>query len=273
MGHLRAGCILCIALAVTPLLCLLQFSLLVVGRWQEIIPHYYHQFICRLISLRIKQYGSPTTDRPLLIVSNHSSWMDILVISASTRVCFVSKKEVGSWPIFGTLAKLQRTVFIERAERRTVATQRDAMHARLEQGQRLSLFPEGTSSDGRHVLSFKSSLFSLATVRPGGASLKVQPVSIAYVGLDGLPVGLAERPKLTWFGEMSLAGHIWGVLAAGPVTVAVIFHEPVTLDRFGSRKKLAAYCEDIVAQGLSDARSGRLSLQEQGHSRPSTSGS
>jgi len=266
MGHLRASCIVFVALLVTPLLCLLQLILLAAGLWQETLPHYYHQFVCRLISLRIKQYGSPATDRPLLIVSNHSSWMDILAISASTRVCFVSKKEVGSWPIFGILAKLQRTVFIERSDRRAVAMQRDVMHTRLEQGQRLSLFPEGTSSDGRHVLSFKSSLFALASMRPGGAFLKVQPVSIAYVGLDGLPVGLAERPKLTWFGEMNLAAHIWGVLNAGPVTVEVIFHEPVTLDIFGSRKKLAAYCEDVVAQGLSDALAGRPKFQQQAHS-------
>ncbi|MDC0073595.1 1-acyl-sn-glycerol-3-phosphate acyltransferase [Alphaproteobacteria bacterium] len=257
MGHFRATYLILIVIIVTPFLFIMQSIFILFGVWQETIPQFYHKFIVKLIGLQIVQYGKPSKIRPLLIVSNHVSWLDIIVISSSTKVCFVAKKEVSKWPIFGALAKLQRTVFIERSIRQVVS-QRKEMMRRLSLGQRLSLFPEGTSSDGKSVLPFKSSLFSLAEMRPNGKPLNIQPVSIAYIGLNGLPISINDRTVLAWFGEMSLISHIWGVLTAGPAKVALIFHNPINFDQFNSRKELAFKCEKIVSKGLTNAMSGKF---------------
>ena len=194
---------------------------------------------------------------PVLFACNHTSYTDIAILGSLLPASFVAKAEVAGWPLFGILAKLQRTVFVARRGARA-AEQRDEMIRRLERGDNLILFPEGTSSDGNAVLPFKSALFSVAQVKPNGRPLRVQPVSVAYTRLDGMPVGRALRPYFAWYGDMTLAPHFWQVAGLGPATVDVVFHEPVTIDRYGSRKQLADHCYEVVAAGVSAANAGRL---------------
>ena len=147
---------------------------------------------------------------PVLFACNHMSYSDIAILGSLLPASFVAKAEVANWPLFGLLAKLQRTVFIDR--RATKATeQRDEMICRLEGGDSMILFPEGTSSDGNKVLPFKSALFGVAQVEPHGQPLLVQPVSLAYTRLDGMPVGRALRPYFAWYGAMTLVSHFWEV--------------------------------------------------------------
>lgn len=223
------------------------------------IPMLYHRGVAWLIGMKVVAVGARSQERPTLFVVNHSSWLDITVIDTQMRICFVAKREVNSWPIFGLLARLQRTVFVERRVQRT-AVHRDEMSERLNAGDSLVLFPEGTSSDGSRVLPFKSGFFALAETRVGDRALTVQPVSIAYTAIDGLPIGRDRRPELTWFGDMDLAPHLWGVLCLDQFTVTVQYHAPVTIESFASRKALAAHCQAVIAQGLSMALSGRLQL-------------
>jgi lyso-ornithine lipid O-acyltransferase len=151
------------------------------------------------------------------------------------------------------LAKLQRTVFIERQVRRAAA-QRGELTRRLAAGDDLILFPEGTSSDGNRVLPFKSALFSAAE---GGNPVVVQPVSVAYVRLNGMPMGRLYRPFFAWYGDMEMASHLWELLGLGVAGVSVEFHAPVMASAFPSRKALAAYCQGVIADGLAAALSGR----------------
>jgi 1-acyl-sn-glycerol-3-phosphate acyltransferase len=227
------------------------------------LPRLFHRAVRRIVGFKIVQTGAIATDRPLLFAINHSSWLDITVFGGMTPVAYVAKQEVASWPVFGLFARLQRTVFIERTRQRT-AGHRDEMLRRLDAGERIGLFPEGTSSDGNRVLPFKSAFFAVAEHRTEGKPLPVQPVSIAYVGLNGLPIGRDGRPTFAWYADMDLAPHLWGVLSAGPFTVSVQFHPVVTIDEFASRKELARYCEDTVAKGVSDALSGRLTRPNKG---------
>ena len=132
------------------------------------------------------------------------------------------------------------------------------MIGRLEAGENLILFPEGTSSDGNAVLPFKSALFSVAQVEPHGQPLLVQPVSLAYTLLDGMPIGRALRPYFAWYGDMMLAPHFWEVAGLGRATVDVVFHPPVSIQEYGSRKALADHCQAVVARGVSAANAGRL---------------
>lgn len=221
------------------------------------IPFQFHRAVCALLGIRIEQRGEPARDGPLLFVANHTSWLDIPILSAAAPVSFVAKSEVAAWPFFGLLAKLQRTVFVDRQRRSRTDRQRDAIHARLGQGDRLILFPEGTSSDGNRVLPFNSALFSVAELEVAGAPVSVQPVSLAYTRLHGLPIGREGRPLLAWYGDMELLPHFWGFFASGPIDVVLHFHPPVTITAFASRKALARHCQEAVAAGVTHALTGR----------------
>jgi 1-acyl-sn-glycerol-3-phosphate acyltransferase len=223
---------------------------------RKTLPRWYHRHTCRILGIRVERHGRPSRRHPTLYVSNHVSYLDIEVLGALLRASFVAKAEVATWPFFSWLAKLQETVFVERRARRA-AEHRDEMSRRLEAGDDLILFPEGTSGDGNGILPFKSALFSVAERRPKGAPLTVQPVSIAYTRLDGLPLGRYLRPFFAWYGDMELGSHLWHAIGLGRVTVVVEFHEPVTIDQFDSRKALSDYCYGVVARGVAAALAGQ----------------
>lgn len=225
------------------------------------LPMFYHRICARMLGFRLDVMGAISTDRPTLFVSNHSSYLDITMLGALTEGSFIAKTEVGTWPFFGTLARLQRTVFVDRKPR-NAAEHRDSIQGRLEQGDSLILFPEGTSSDGNRTLPFKSALFSVAAFRVsdgrgGQRAITVQPVSIACTALDGIPLGRAFRPLYAWYGDMSLLPHLWTVAGLGRLSVAVEFHDPVSADSFPSRKALAQHCSDAISAGVAAAISAR----------------
>jgi len=165
---------------------------------------------------------------------------------------------VASWPFFGMLAKLQRTIFVDR-RRHSTHTQRDDLLRRLTDGDNVILFPEGTSNDGNRILPFRSALFSVAEPRHHGAGdgqirdLNVQPVSIAYAKLNGLPIGHGLRPLFAWYGDMELFSHLVKLASLGSVTIRVEFHPAVPFSRFGSRKALSDHCQRLVAAGVDRA--------------------
>lgn len=216
-------------------------------------PVAYHRFICRVLGIRLVRRGTISAHRPTLFVSNHTSYLDIEIMGASIEGSFVSKAEVSGWPIFGWLAKLQRTIFVERADRAGAARQRDEIRRRLDAGDNLILFPEGTSGDGIHLLPFKSTLFAAAE----DERALVQPVSVVYRLLDGIPLGRFYRPFFAWYGDMTMAPHLWKMLGLGQLTVVMTFHEPVRLKDFGSRKLLSEHCARIIAEGMGAALAGR----------------
>ena len=220
------------------------------------LPVWYHRRCCRILGFLVETRGRQSTVNPTLYVSNHNSYFDIIVLGSLIQGSFVAKAEVAGWPFYGWLAKLQRSVFVERRGHQAVSD-RDEMSTRLARGDDLILFAEGTSSDGNRVLPFKSALFSVAERRSGDKPLVVQPVSITYTRLDGVPMGRYLRPFFAWYGDMDLASHIWQAAGLGWVTVVVEFHPPVTIDSFGSRKALSEHCHDRVAAGLATALSGR----------------
>ncbi len=223
---------------------------------QRTLIHWHHRVTCRVVGFRIDLRGAPRQEHPTLFVCNHMSYFDIPILGALVDGCFVAKAEVRSWPVIGIMAKLQRSVFIERVARRAVE-HRNELVERLEGGDNLILFPEGTSSDGNGVLPFKSSLFAIAQSKVAGQPVVVQPVSIAYTKLDGMPLGRYLRPFFAWYGDMDLASHLWQALALGRCTVVVEFHPPVTIDDFGSRKALSEHCQRVATEGVAAAISDR----------------
>lgn len=258
MAALRAALILAgfvlFTLALTPAQLI---ALKVSRRWAAQLPHWYHRRVCRLLGVRLHVEGEAVRGAPLLLAANHVSWLDIFVLSALAPVSFVAKKEVADWPGAGTLARLQRTIFLDRSRRADVADAAVAIEARLLAGDAIALFPEGTSSDGSRVLPFRTSLFAAAKppkpsarTRPEMHSVQVQSVALAYTRLHGLPVMRMDRPRIGWYGDMDMPGHVWNLLKAGPIDVRVRFGAPAPLNRFSSRKDLALSLENEVRTNL-----------------------
>ena len=198
----------------------------------------------------------------VLLVANHTSWLDIVVLSALAPVSFVAKKEVGGWPFVSSLARLQRTVFVDRNRRQSAGDAADEITARLDQGDTIVLFAEGTSSDGNRVLPFKTSLFG--AVLPGGEARSaregnavVQTAAIVYTHLHGVSLGRADRPRVGWYGDMEMQSHAWAVLQSGPLAVTVRIGTPVPLEDFADRKELARKSEREVRHAVHAILRGR----------------
>ena len=219
------------------------------------IPVAYHRGVLRVLRIELDVRGAPAAVPPVLVVANHSSWLDIVVLSALLPVSFISKAEIARWPGVSILARLQRSVFIERRRGQT-REGLASLQRRLAAGDNLVLFAEGTSGDGNRIAPFKSAMFAAAEAGAGMEPL-VQPVSIAYTHLDGFPLGHRSRHRLTWYGRMQLGPHLWRMLGNGRVRVAVDFHAPVRITDFASRKVLAAHCFRQITASHALALSGR----------------
>ena len=220
------------------------------------LPRVYHAITSRVLGFHVTVLGARSAVRPTLFVCNHTSYLDIEILGGVIEGAFIAKAEVARWPLFGRLAKLQRTVFVDRRQRST-HEHRDAIIERLSAGDNLILFPEGTSDDGTRVLPFKSALFAAVHGAALPHPIAVQPVSIAYVRLNGMPMGRLYRPYFAWYGDMDMASHLWAMLGLGQAGVVVQFHEPVAPERFATRKDLAEHCWRVVAAGVAAANSGR----------------
>src|SRR6185437_10330582 len=187
----------------TPLLILIQWLLGKLGLpgWGFIATGYY-RLLCSLLRIRVRVSGVPVRNRAVLFVSNHVSWADILVIGSIAPVAFVAKREVASWPLVGITAKLQRTVFVDRARRHQTGAAVSEIVKRLADGISVVLFAEGTSSDGNRVLPFRSALLGAVeeTSTHVEADILIQPMSISYTGLHGIPMGRQHRPLVAWYG-------------------------------------------------------------------------
>jgi lyso-ornithine lipid O-acyltransferase len=224
------------------------------GRVPSWLKRAWHRGCCAIFGLEIRIHGEPVQQGATLYVGNHVSYLDIVVLGSVLNVPFVAKREVAGWPVIGLIGKLGQTMFIDRKAARS-AGQRDEIAARLGAGERLILFPEGTSSSGDRVLPFKSALFAALEGDAAGRAVKVQPVTIAYTRFrGGMTIGLAARPLYAWYGDMTLLPHIWQALGLPGAEVEVRFHRPVTAADFASRKALAQHAGQEVTKGLAAAR-------------------
>lgn len=239
-----------------------QWVLMKLNVGAKVLPFRVHRVFLRIFGIRVHVRGEIAPGGGVLIAANHSSWIDILTVSSVAPISFIAKSEVDTWPGFGLLARLQQTIYVARDRRSKTAEQRDEIKERLGRGDTIVLFPEGTSSDGNRVLTFKSALMSAAegTIpdgRGGEKLIRVQPMSIAYTRLHGLPMNRPYRPFYAWYGDMDLVPHLWDMARLGPIDCEITIHPPITVADVGSRKALAAKCEALVSQSLVRSLTGR----------------
>lgn len=216
------------------------------------VSPYVTVIVCRLclrvIGLRLHTQGARMRG-PGAVVANHSSWLDIFVLNARKRVYFVSKSEVAGWPGIGLLARITGTVFIARDPRQARA-QLEVFAERLEAGHRLLFFPEGTSTDGMRVLSFKTTLFQSFFSPSLRERMQIQAVTLIYAAP---PARMAQF--YGWWGDMSFGGHLLHVLgAAHQGEVRIVYHPPVKVSEFADRKALAQHLEAQVRSAMPPER-------------------
>lgn len=239
-------------------LVLLPFQLVGLGldlRIRRYIPRIWHRIACWLLGIRIRVHGTVERRRPVMLAANHASWKDILVLGSVADVAYIAKIEVAEWPVFGILAKLQKTIFVVREQKRRTGEQVNEIAARMTGGEIVVLFPEGTTSDGNRLLDVKSSLFGAATAAVPHTPEKVvyvQPVTIAYTGIYGMPMGRYHRPIAAWPGSIELLPHLMGIFKAEAIDVDVDFGEAIAFREGDNRKHLSAAVIASMKQMLQD---------------------
>lgn len=226
----------------------------------NVLPRFFHGVGCIFLGLRVQVVGHPATGRATLLVSNHISWTDIVAIGSVADVTFVAKREVGEWFFVGMMARLQKTIFVDRTRRTDAKRTSTEMGAHMAGGNAVLLFAEGQSDVGTHVLPFRSALVGAAQhamIEAGAKDVLIQPLTIAYTRLQGLPVGRNERSLIAWVKSKSLKQNVREILGGSVKDAVVVFGQPLSLSEKDDRKAVTRAAEQIVRQNLVSLNRGR----------------
>jgi len=216
-------------------------------RWRALLVRFYYgamRFIC---GIRLTVIGEVSRLRPLMLIANHTSYLDIFILGSMWPLSFTPKSEIRSWPIIGFFCILADCVFIERKPADMQRAQA-AMAKRLNKDKVLALFPEGTTGDGFHIKPFKSGFLNLAERH----ELPLQPVALAYTHIGNMPLNAETRDKVAWIGEASLVTHLLRLLSFRCIRVTAQLFEVESMNDHEDRKDLAKTCETVIATGLKD---------------------
>lgn len=210
----------------------------------RLVRVFYHG-MCGILNIRSTVQGTLAKERPLLVVSNHSSYLDVFVLGTLFPVSFTPKREVRSWPVIGFLCVLADCVFVERKPSHMVDA-RDKMQDRLDTGKVVCIFPEGTTNNGRVVNAFKSGFFSLTEE----VEMPVQPMTVVYTKLSEVPLTEVNSDHVAWVGAATFFDHFWRFLGYRSLDVTVLVHPLQYARDFADRKVLSLQCETLVRSGL-----------------------
>ncbi len=215
-------------------------------------------FCLRLLGLEVLYRGEPMQACATLLVANHVSYLDIVLLASRTEATFIAKAEVRAWPFFGTIGRAAGTFFIRRRWRDALI-QRNSLAARLRAGESFILFAEGTSTDGLGVLPLKTSLLSVAEPWVMDRPIAVQPVTLAYRRLrrDG-PITAGNCHRYAWCGDDELVPHLWALLHDDGCVIEVVFGAPVMSWSVSSRKLLGRELHQTIAAELAPPESSPL---------------
>lgn len=195
--------------------------------------------IIRIVGGQVMTYGEPAPAGSLL-AANHVSWLDIPLLGGQTELTFLSKSEVQTWPVLGWLAAKSGTLFIERGKRDGAKGASEGIAKRLEQQERVLIFPEGTTTDNKTMLPFHARLFAAAVT----VDALIQPVAIHYLTIQG-----QTHPIVPYLTPQTLMQNLWAVLAEPKILIEVHFLPSID-SHAAPRKALAAYSEQQVRSAL-----------------------
>jgi len=219
----------------------------------NIIPQLFHQLGTIFLGLKVTVIGEPLRGKPVLIVSNHISWTDIIAVGSVAHVTFVAKKEIEKWFFVNFMAGLQRTLFVDRTRRSDAKRTTGEMARRMADGNAVLLFAEGQSDIGTHVLPFRSALVGAAQqamLESGAGDVLIQPLTISYTRLQGLPVSRNERSLIAWIKSKSVGQNIREIFTGGVKEVTLAFGTPMPLAADSDRKTVTKAAEIEVRRML-----------------------
>lgn len=210
---------------------------LVRTRRHDALVRWWTRGILRILNVRLEIEGRASAE-PALFAANHISWLDIACLRAALDTEFVAKQEVARWPVIGRMAGLAGTLFLNRGERDASLAAANSMSRALAAGRSVTIFPEGTTGDGRRLGRFHARLYQAAirTRRP------VQAVAIAYPHADGV------HPAAPFVGDDDLGRHVWALLAEDGLTVRLTLCPPI--HAAGERRALAERTREQIARAL-----------------------
>ncbi len=183
---------------------------------------------------------------PTLLVSNHCSYIDVFILGSLANMRFTPKSDVKSWPVIAQVIRAFDVIFVDRTPEKAKEAQQ-ALHYALSHGDRICIFPEGTTNDGRSLKPYKSSLLSLAEQHDG---LVVQPLVVRYTEFDGKPVDDAAWERIAWYGDADLLTHLWSFCKARSIKVEVDCLPTMTTEQDGNRKMLTKRAYEATEQRL-----------------------
>ena len=233
-------------------------------RSKYIVPKKFFKLINNFIGIKIEvdetsfKYLNEKNNTGKLFISNHVSWIDILVIGSLFKGRFIAKKEVKVMGIFGFLANINNTFFIDNTKASRSLNYTKIIRGELLKGHNIVLFPEGTTSDGSNVHQFKSPFFESvnATYTCPKSNfenyISVQPITLIYLKKNGLPMGAITRREIAWIGDIPILELMLHFLMSGTISVSVKIDKVVTIKEFGNRKLLCTYCEDTIRKNITD---------------------
>lgn len=202
-------------------------------------PRLFTKVSRKLSGVAVSIKGAPCRTN-VLYIANHVSWIDILLLAGETGSAFVAKADMAPWPVLGWMATLNNSVYVARDQRLDVGAQAAAIRAALQTRQPLTLFPEGTTADGRALLPFRSSL--LAAVAPPPDGITIQPVAIDYG---------SEAPEIAWVEDESVGTNALRLMSRRkPIAVTLHFIEPIDMALLGDRKAITSHARDAIAARL-----------------------
>jgi 1-acyl-sn-glycerol-3-phosphate acyltransferase len=216
------------------------------------IGQYYFKYAAWVIGLRVMVKGIASPHRPLILVSNHISYLDIIALGSIHPMIFTPKAEIASWPLIGWLCRLMGCVFIERKKHKT-GNNLTAIEQALDRNIPLLLFAEGTTSDSKRILPIRSSYFKIVEDHKNDATpVAVQPIFLRYTRVHNLPIDLDSRHKIAWYGDMDLAPHASELFQLGPIEAEVVYLDEIDITTCNSRKEIAATCENALVNNFNN---------------------
>lgn len=229
------------------------------------ITMYFHKWCCFVFNIKINVIGENAhrKNNPVIYLCNHLSYLDIIVLGSFIDGCFVAKSEVAEWPGFGFLAKLQKTIFIDR-NRSALLKSRQSIADAMDKDHDIILFPEGTSTDGWDILQFRAGLLGIFFPDEKGSGgdyaviddALVQPIAIKHTKINGVTVTKDDKSKrdlYAWYDDMELAPHLWAFAHAFSCEVEINMLDPLSTNDFVHRYDIANAAQERVAKIIKDA--------------------
>ena len=244
-----------------------QFVITRLGLGWNFLPRLFHKCGCIFLGVRVTMLGEPAHGRPTLLLSNHISWNDIIVVGSKADVTFVAKSGVKETFFVGFMASLQKTIFIDYNRRQDTKRTSREMAKRLAANGAVLLFAEGHRDLGTHVQPFRSALVGAAqqAMKDGGAAyVLLQPVCIAYTRLQGMPISRAERPGISGVGAKGFRQVVSALLKSGTKDVTIAFGTPIPFPPDGDRKVLTKWAEGEVRRMLVALNRGQTLVVDHG---------